>query len=208
MARSLKMSSTSQLLELELLRSQVADLSCQLAARDRAAQDLREQSRLLSAIVKGTATETGEEFFAALVTHLTSVLKVQYAVIGEVQGDRIKKIRTLAVAAGGALVDNFEYELSHTPCATALTQTFACFDRNVQEMFPQFQRLADLGVESYCAVPLQTKGGGVIGLIIVMDTKPFQNGDYFKSLLGVFAPRVVVEFQRKRADQERLQALY
>src|SRR5262245_49816497 len=130
MARSLNMSSTSQLLELELLRSQVADLSCQLAARDRAEQDLREQSRLLSAIVKGTATETGEEFFAALVTHLTSVLKVQYAVIGEVQGGQMEKIRTLAVSAGGTLVENFEYDLAHTPCAIALLETFICFDRD------------------------------------------------------------------------------
>jgi len=62
------MSSTGPLFELELLRSQVADLSRQLVARDRSAQDLREQSDLLAAIVMGTATETGEEFFAALVT--------------------------------------------------------------------------------------------------------------------------------------------
>jgi PAS domain S-box-containing protein len=200
------MSSAGHLPELELLRSQVADLSRELAERDRVAQDLREQADLLRAIVEGTAAETGEEFFSALVTHLTSVLKVRYAVIGEVQGDRIKKIRTLAVSAGGALVDNFEYELAHTPCATALTQTFACFDRGVQATFPQFQRLADLGAESYCAVPLRTKDGAVIGLLVVMDTKPLQHVDDLQSLLKVFAPRVAVEFERRRAEQERAMA--
>ena len=201
------MSSTGHLSELDLLRSQVADMSRRLTERDRVAQDLREQSDQLRALVEGTAAETGEEFFASLVRHLTSVLNVQYAVIGEVQGDRVKKICTLAVSAGGALVDNFEYDLAHTPCATALTQTFAFFDRGVQATFPQFQRLVDLGAESYCAVPLRAKSGAVIGLLVVMDTKPLQQGDYLQSLLGVFAPRIAAEFERRRAEQERAQAL-
>jgi len=201
------MSSTDHLSELESLQLQVADLARSLAERDHSMQDLREQSQLLRAIVEGTAAETGDEFFASLVTHLTSTLHVQYAVIGEVLEGRLRKIRTLAVSAGGALVDNFEYELAHTPCATALTQTFACFDRNVQATFPRFQRLADLGAESYCAVPLRTKSGAVIGLLVVMDTKPLQHSDYLQSLLGVFAPRIAAEFERRRAEQERAQAL-
>jgi PAS domain S-box-containing protein len=201
------MSSTGHLPELELLRGQVADLSRELAERDRSMQDLREQSQLLRTIIEGTAAKTGDELFASLVTHLTSILHVQYAVIGEVLEGRIRKIRTLAVSAGGTLVDNFEYELAHTPCATALTQNFACFARDVQATFPQFQRLADLGAESYCAVPLRTKNGAVIGLLVVMDTKPLQQGDYLQSLLEIFAPRVAAEFDRSRADHERAMAL-
>ncbi|MGH7146908.1 MAG: PAS domain-containing sensor histidine kinase [Nitrospiraceae bacterium] len=212
------MSSTDHLPELESLRSQVAELSRALADRDQSMraqshhleemmQDLREQSHLLRTIIEGTAAETGDEFFASLVTHLTSTLHVHYAVIGEVIEGRHKKIRTLAVSAGGTLVDNFEYELAHTPCATALTETFACIDRDVQARFPQFRRLADLGAEGYCGVSLRTKGGAVIGLLIVMDTKPLQQGDYLHSLLGVLAPRAVAEFERRRADQERAQAL-
>ncbi len=201
------MSHTGHLSELDVLRSQVADLSRQLAERDRSAQDLREHSAMLRAIVEGTAMETGEEFFAALVRHLTTVLHIKYAVIGEVQGDHIKKIRTLAVSAGGVLVDNFDYELADTPCAAALTQTFACFNRDVQATFPAFQRLVDLGAESYCAVPIHTKGRAAIGLLVVMDTKPLEHSDTLQSLLGVFAPRVAAEFERKRAEQERAQAL-
>jgi PAS domain S-box-containing protein len=201
------MNSTDHLSELESLRSQVADLTRVLAERDVSMRDLREQSNLLRTIIEGTAAETGDEFFASLVTHLTATLHVQYAVIGEVCEGRLKKIRTLAVATGGTLVDNFEYELAHTPCATTLTQGFACFDRDLQATFPQFQRLADLGAESYCAVPLRTKGGTVIGLLVVMDTKPLRHGDDLQSLLRLLAPRVVVELERRRAELERVQAL-
>ena len=212
------MSSADHLSELESLRSKVADLACELAEREQsmraqshhfeaATQDLRERSRLLHAIIEGTAAETGDEFLTSLVMHVTSALRVQYAVIGEVCEGRPKKIRTLAVAAGGNLVENFEYELAHTPCATALTQTFACFDRDLQATFPQSQRLADLRAESYCAVRLRSKGGVVTGLLVVMDTKPLQQGDNLQSLLEVFAPRVAVEIDRRRAEQERAQAL-
>jgi PAS domain S-box-containing protein len=201
------MNSTDHLSELESLRSQVADLTRALAERDVSMRDLREQSNLLRTIIEGTAAETGDEFFAALVTHLTATLHVQYAVIGEVCEGRLKKIRTLAVATGGTLVDNFEYELAHTPCATTLTQGFACFDRDLQATFPQFQRLADFGAESYCAVSLRANNAAVIGLLVVMDTKPLQHGDDLQSLLGVFAPRIAAEFERRRAQKERAQAL-
>jgi PAS domain S-box-containing protein len=212
------MSSTDHLSELEALRSQVADLSRELAEREQLMsaeryhleemkQDFREQTQLLRAIIEGPAAETGEEFFAALVTHLTSALHVQYAVIGEVSEGLPKKMRTLAVSAGGTLVGNFEYELAHTPCATALTETFVCFDRDVQGAFPLFQRLADLGAESYCAVPLRAKGGTVMGLLLVMDTRPLQQVDDLQSLLGVLAPRIVAEFERRRAEREHAQAL-
>jgi PAS domain S-box-containing protein len=201
------MSSTGYLSELDALRNQIANLSRQLAERDCSTQDSWKQSEMLRAIVEGTATETGEEFFAALVIHLTAVLRVQYAVIGEVQGDHIKKMRTLVVSSGGTLVDNFEYELAQAPCAIALTRAFVCFDRDLQATFPQFQRLADLGAESYCAASLRTQGGAVIGLLVMMDTKPFQQVDYLQSVLEVFAPRVTVEFERRRSEQEKTQAL-
>ena len=201
------MSSAGHLSDLDLLRGQVADLSRQLAERDRSMQDLHEQTQLLRTIVEGTASQTGDEFFASLVTHLTSTLHVQYAVISEVLEVPFRKIRTLAVSDGEILIDNFEYDLEHTPCAIALTQTFACFNRDLQATFPQFQRLVDLGAESYCAVPVWTKGGAVSGLLVVMDTKPLENSDDLQSLLGVFAPRIAAEFERRRAEQERTQAL-
>jgi signal transduction histidine kinase len=34
-----------------------------------------------------------------------------------------------------------------------------------------------------------------------MDAKPLQHGEYLQFLLGVLAPRVVVEFERRRAAQ-------
>ena len=207
------MSSTDNLSELESLRSQVEDLSRTLAERDQSMraqrhhfeetlQDLREQSHLLRTITEGLAGETGDEFFASLVTQLTRSLNVQYAIVGEVVGEQTKTIRTLAVSAGEQLIDNFEYGLAHTPCETALERTFACYDRGVQDQFPRFTRLAELGVEGYCGIPFRTKAGLVNGLLVVMDTKPLQNTERLRALMAVFSSRAGAELQRQQAEAE------
>ncbi len=205
------MSATSRLPELDLLRKQVADLARELTERDQTflarkrqlddeLQDLRERSDMLRAIVTGTSAETGDDFFPTLVCHLSSVLGVQYAVVGEVQHSPVKRIRTIAVSAGGSLVDNFEYPLMNTPCETALGQSFACFERDTRTLFPLFERLGKLGVEGYCGVPLRAKGGAVLGLLVVMDTKPLRNTERLKSLMAVFASRAGAELQRRQAE--------
>ena len=205
------MSATSHPPELDLLRRQVADLARELTERDQAFRHqnqrlddelhgLREQSEMLRAIVAGTATETGEDFFHTLVLHLCSVLGVQYALVGEVQQAAVTTIRTIAVSAGHSLIENFEYPLSSTPCEMALRHSFACFERDVRVSFPTFQRLDQLRVEGYCGVPLSAKDGSVIGLLVVMDTKPLRNTHRLKSLMTVFASRAGAEFQRRQVE--------
>lgn len=197
--------------ELELLRKQVADLARELSERDQAlrhhnrqlddqVQDLREQSEMFRAIVAGTAAETGEDFFHTLVLHLCSVFGVQYAIVGEVQREATETIRTIAVASGGSLVENFNYPLVGTPCESALRYSFACFERDVRDSFPTFERLDQLQVEGYCGVPLSAKDGTVIGLLVVMDTKPLPHVQRLKSLMTVFASRAGAELQRRQVE--------
>ncbi|MDR4465659.1 MAG: PAS domain S-box protein [Nitrospira sp.] len=207
------MSATSHPPEMELLRKQVADLVRELTERDQALrlhnrqmdgelQDLREQSEMLRAIVAGTAAETGEDFFKTLVLHLCSVFGVQYAIVGEVQPAAVRKIRTIAVCSGASLVENFEYFLADTPCEVALTHSIACFDQDVQASFPTFDRLNQLRVESYCGLSLKGKDGTVIGLLVVMDTKPLRHARRLKSFMTVFASRAGAELQRRQAEHE------
>lgn len=211
------MSGTGQLPELDSLRSQLADVAQELAERDRTLQeqathhdrelqDLREQAVLLRAIVEGTAAETGDDFLTSLVTQLTSTLQVHYALVGRITPDQPRSIRTIAVSAGGIVVDNFEYPLAQTPCEAALAQPFTCFAHHVQNTFPRFTRWVEWGVDSYCGVPIRTKGGAVIGVLAVMDRKPLPHTDWLPSLLTVFAARAGAELQREQAEEAKLEA--
>lgn len=207
------MSATSHPPEMELLRKQVADLARELTERDQAfrhqnrqmdgeLQDLRKQSEMLRAIVSGTAAETSEKFFQTLVLHLCSVFGVQYAMVGEIQPAAAKKMHTIAVASGGSLVENVDYSLVNTPCEIALQHSFACFERDVGALFPAVERLDQLRVESYCGVSLSAKDGTAIGLLVVMDTKPFPNAQRLKSLMAVLASRAGAELQRWQIENK------
>ncbi len=168
-------------------------------------EDLREQSRLLRTIIEGTAADTGDQFFASLVRHLTGALNVRYALIGEVVDGEPGTLRTLAVSDGGTLIDNFEYALAHAPCGTGLTQSFWSFEEGVQARFPYFPNLAALGVESHCGVSIRDRAGAVIGMMIVMDSKPLSRSDRLKSLMEVFAARAAAELHRHKAELARQQ---
>ena len=88
----------------------------------RTAQDITERKRTedaLRSIVEGTASETGAEFFRALVRRLASVLGARYALVGELLPGEPKQVRTLAMWAGDDFGEKFDYSLEGTPCESA-----------------------------------------------------------------------------------------
>src|SRR5690606_16758666 len=70
---------------------------------------------ILRAIVEGTASVIGDEFFRTLVRNLAEVLGVRYAFVAEFTGVKTR-VRTLALWARDRFVDNIEYDLAGTPC--------------------------------------------------------------------------------------------
>ena len=170
------MSRTDHLPELESLRSQVAELSRTLAERDQSMQDLREQSDLLRAIVEGTATDTGEEFFRSLIRHLAQALNVRYAFVGKWCPEIPDSVRTLAVWSETDFAEPFEYALQHTPCANVVGQRLCLHESGVQQLFPEDHILAQMNVESYCGMPLFDRSGKPLGLLVVMDNRPMTRG--------------------------------
>src|SRR6516165_2970433 len=98
----------------------------------------------LRAIVEGVEAETGDEFFASLVRHLSSALNVQYAFVSEITPDR-QSFRTLALWGRGALRDNLTVPLAGTPCEAVLNGQAAHHPEHLQALFPQDRGLVDWG---------------------------------------------------------------
>ncbi|MBD2111473.1 MULTISPECIES: PAS domain S-box protein [Cyanophyceae] len=160
----------------------------------------------LLTITQGVATQTGDAFFAALVLHLTQTLGVDYAYIGLVEGDGQEAIQTLAACAQGQLVENFEYLLHHTPChQVLLKRELCCYSSGVRVQFPEATLLHPLGIDSYAAIPFFDPEGIPLGLLGVMDSKPWSNVQLIKALLPIFALRIATELDRQRTDAARLQ---
>lgn len=162
---------------------------------------LRKSDLTLRRIDEGTAAATGPAFFPSLVQNLAEALQTKYAFISRFVGSNRTRVRTLAFWNGDGFLENFEYDLPHTPCERVLAGEVCLFPEKVQELFPEHREdLAKLGVESYLAIPVSDHAGAVLGHLAVMDTKPMHDDPRVLSVFKIFGVRAGAELERELMD--------
>lgn len=147
----------------------------------------------------GTATTTGHAFFYSLVQHLATALDLRYCFVTQCLDSPPSKLATLAFWNGSEFLENFEYDLSGTPCSQVVAGTPCFYDRDIQSRFPIDQDLVDLQAESYAAVPFQDSSGQIIGHLAMLDVEPLDEDSFDVSVLELFAARAGAELERQRA---------
>ncbi|PZO55288.1 MAG: hybrid sensor histidine kinase/response regulator, partial [Phormidesmis priestleyi] len=163
----------------------------------------------LTAVSYGLAATVGDTFFGSLVQQFTEALNVDYAYISLIdQTEPMCMMKTIAVCHQGKIVDNFEYELLHTPCKEILERRSLCWhDRELAERFPTVPMIAELNIESYAAIPIFDHRHEPLGVLAVMDTKPLRNPLLTESLLTIFSLRISTELQRQRDQVQQADLL-
>jgi two-component system sensor histidine kinase/response regulator len=161
----------------------------------------KQREEALRAIAQGTAAKTGSEFFRSLVRHTAEVLQVRYAFVTEFANEAKTRLRTLAFWQGETWKENFEYDLTHTPCEGILEGRVYYYPKNVPALFPGDLELAKLGVESFLGIPLVDSTGNLLGHLAVMDVKPMTNDPSRESIVKIFAARVGAELERLLAEK-------
>ena len=131
----------------------------------------REVEETLRAVVEGTASMTGSDFFYSLVQHLASALRVRYAFIAECVPGRDDRVRTRAFWKSEGFGENFEYDVAGTPCMRVLEGEVGHYGKEVQRLFPDDRDLVALGAESYLGVPVLEPSGPLIGHLVILDDR-------------------------------------
>jgi len=168
-----------------------------LLASSRDVTKWKRSDQMLHAIIDGTATDTGAEFFHSLVENLAKGLGVRYSFVAEcVPTDRA---RSLAFWMGDKHGPDFEYDMHGTPCLTVSRGRTCHYDSRLQELFPEDKPLADLQAESYLGVPLRDSSNYVIGHLVIIDDKSMPADSLVFSVLETFADRAGAELERMRA---------
>jgi PAS domain S-box-containing protein len=159
-----------------------------------------DEGAVLREILEGTAKETGERFFAALVENLAKALGTYGAWLTIWHGER--RLRAVAFWLGGQFVDNYEYDLAGTPCEPVFRdgRLVHVSDRLV-DLYPNDPDLRPLGAVSYLGVPLVDLDGQILGHLAVLDTRPMPEEPRLLALFRIFAARAAAELQRLRAEQ-------
>jgi|HubBroStandDraft_6_1064221.scaffolds.fasta_scaffold72367_2 PAS domain S-box-containing protein len=163
--------------------------------------DRRQAEEQLRAIVVGTASAVGKDFFQELVRNLAGALDVPVVFACTRVGPARSVARTLAVWQGGRLGENFEYALAGTPCEDVASDRVSVYVGGLRERFPDDAWLADLGAETYIGIPFIASSGEMVGHLGIVDTRRRDDHASMRPVLEIFANRAVAELERARAEQ-------
>src|SRR5260370_12808942 len=149
------------------------------------------------AIIEGTASSTGEEFFQNLVRHLAVAIDVHYAFVAEF-AEVNSRVRTLAYWSRDHIHDNVEWELAGPPCEDVVRGPLAHHPTGVKERFPHDEPIVALGIEIYLGVPLRDPAGNHLGHLAVFDERPLPSEPRKLLMFRIFAARAAAELERRR----------
>ena len=156
----------------------------------------------LRLVVEGTASDTGAEFFRALVKNLAAVIGTAGAWVTEYLRET-DRLRAHAFWLNGSFLEHYEHDVANTPCARVLAERkLVLYTDRILEIYPDDPDLKALGAVSYMGVPLFDTAGEVMGHLAVLDTKPLPAEPRLSSLLDIFAARAAAECRRLKAEQQ------
>jgi PAS domain S-box-containing protein len=161
-----------------------------------------DEGAALHSILEGTAKETGERFFAALVENLAKALSTHGAWVTEYMQES-RRLRALAFWMDGQWIQNYETDLAGTPCEQVIgTANLVHFPDKLLELFPNDRDVTDIGAVSYMGIPLKDIDGRILGHLAVIDRRPMPEEPRVLTLFNIFAARAAAEMQRLQAEKQ------
>ena len=159
-----------------------------------------DEEAALRTILEGTATETGERFFSALVENLAKALNTKGAWVTEYFPES-RRLKALAFWLGGEWVQGWEMCIDGTPCEVVIEKAeLIHFPDNLLDLYPDDPDVRDVGAVSYMGVPLLDLDGKVLGHLAVLDTQPMPEETRVHTIFRIFAARAGAELRRLRAE--------
>jgi PAS domain S-box-containing protein len=153
-------------------------------------------------ILEGTANETGERFFAALVKNLAKALRTHGAWVTEYLQES-RRLRALAFWMDGQWIQDYQTDLAGTPCEQVIdTANLVHFPDRLLELFPDDRDVTNIGAVSYMGIPLKDTDGRILGHMAVIDRRPMPEEPRVLALFNIFAARATAEMQRLRAEKQ------
>lgn len=160
------------------------------------------EDQALRLVVEGTSSETGAEFFRALVKNLAAVMGTAGAWIAEYVPET-NTLRSRAAWLNGGFIEDYEQAVANTPCEAVLTERkLVHYPDRIVELFPGEVDLIEIGAVSYMGVPLFDLSGEIMGHLAVVDTKPMPAEPRMISMFEIFAARAAAECRRLKSEQK------
>ncbi len=161
---------------------------------------LKESEQRIRAIVEGTASSTGQEFFDALVRTLARALETRWVMVTMCRP--AGRLEALALWNGEAIKRSVLFPIAGSPCDLVIRQGAYQFEDGVAAAFPDAPVLEAWGVESYTGVSLCDSTGEVIGVLCALHDGPLPEPARDAALLRVYGSRAAAEIERLRVEAD------
>ena len=168
------------------------------------AKDITQKKKLEEAtkqVSGGVESVTGNVFFESLVKSLVEVLDIEFAFVGKYDEFTPDSIQTLVVNKNGEEQDNFECTVAGSACENVVKGELSIYKENVQVLFPSDRLLKDHNANCYAGVPLFSSSRALLGIIVVIDKKPFTEIEMVKTVLQMFSGRAGAELERLNTEK-------
>ena len=153
-------------------------------------------------IFEGTAKETGERFFRALVENLAKALGVDGAMVTRC-GAEMHELHALAFWMDGRFVEDYRFDIAGTPCEQVIDKRCLLhFPDRLIDLFPTAPEARSSGLVSYLGMPLQDVDSRVLGHVAVVDRRPLPADARVLAIFQIFAARAAAELQRLSCETE------
>lgn len=213
----------------EATSAQVAEIECQFVKKDGSVVDVllaathdldgngalvqtlvavhditrrKRVEKLLHGVSKGIAAVTGDDFFRALVQHLSAALHAPYVFVTECTDFRLPRVRTLAGLEHQVLVDSAEWNVNGTTCEMVFQGAVTYYPEELGRLYPEYLNKR----QSYLGVPLPNAQGQVVGHLAIFDTIPTRYDSQEIAIIEMFAARAGIEVERRQIERARNQS--
>ncbi len=162
---------------------------------------LQVDPQVLTAIVEGTAVESGERFFHQLVRHLSRALGTRCSWVTEWLPAQ-RRLRALAFFVDDVDQGDYEYAIQGTPCEPVIdNRELVHVPERLIELYPDDPDLEPLRAVSYLGIPLFDTDGRLLGHLAVMHDEPMQANEESRAIFEIFAGRAAAELRRMQRDR-------
>jgi len=129
------------------------------------------------------------------VRNFGRALDVDLAFIAECIDNPPTRVRTLACwRSDNDRADNFEFDLSGTPCEAVVQHGKTCFHRDeIVRLFPR-----ERGYAAYLGMPIIGSDGRILGHLAFFDRTPRGDEMLVDSVYKIFLARAAAEMERAR----------
>jgi PAS domain S-box-containing protein len=173
--------------------------SSNLTKREEAIASFDEgQRQTLLQILLDSSPYTGERFFTVLAQSVKSLFSVRFCCVSEVLPS-LERTRAYYLHGDLPALDQFKYGLNG-PCELVVEHGQTLYAEGIKQQFPTDPLLRDFDAESCIGVPLRSRSGDVIGVLMILHDQRVRDTNVLSSFLEAVAPRVAAELERRQRE--------